>query len=167
MPPISGSLRAQGELAQMVERSLSMREVRGSMPRFSTTGFHQKHHFKKNRNKYKRGFLRIHEFVMRDCAIAHQNARFRNWFTTSKKRLSEVGFEPTPTFVDQNTPVRKSSTLESGALDRSAILTCGFGMKSKDLFARYRDDRYASIRTLSSLEFSRMLHNCVYVSSRN
>ena len=25
----------QGELAQMVERSLSMREVRGSMPRFS------------------------------------------------------------------------------------------------------------------------------------
>ena len=40
------------------------------------------------------------------------------------KTLSEVGFEPTPTFVDQNTPVRKSSTLESGALDRSAILTC-------------------------------------------
>ena len=26
----------EGELAQMVERSLSMREVRGSMPRFST-----------------------------------------------------------------------------------------------------------------------------------
>ena len=35
-----------------------------------------------------------------------------------------MGFEPTPTFVDQNTPVRKSFTLESGALDRSAILTC-------------------------------------------
>ena len=28
-----------GELAQMVERSLSMREVRGSMPRFSTYAF--------------------------------------------------------------------------------------------------------------------------------
>ena len=42
------------------------------------------------------------------------------------KTLSEVGFEPTPTFVDQNTPVRKSSTLESGALDRSAILTRQF-----------------------------------------
>ena len=41
-----------------------------------------------------------------------------------RKLVSEVGFEPTPTFVDQNTPVRKSSTLESGALDRSAILTC-------------------------------------------
>ena len=40
-----------------------------------------------------------------------------------RKVMSEVGFEPTPTFVDQNTPVRKSSTLESGALDRSAILT--------------------------------------------
>ena len=33
-----------------------------------------------------------------------------------RKHLSEVGFEPTPTFVDQNTPVRKSFTLESGAL---------------------------------------------------
>ena len=46
--------------------------------------------------------------------------------STDVKTLSEVGFEPTPTFVDQNTPVRKSSTLESGALDRSAILTCHF-----------------------------------------
>ena len=73
-----------------------------------------------------------------------------------------MGFEPTPTFVDQNTPVRKSSTLESGALDRSAILTCETGKIRGDLSARYRDDRYASIRTLSSLEFSLMLHNCVY-----
>lgn len=29
----------RGELAQMVERSLSMREVRGSMPRFSRSTF--------------------------------------------------------------------------------------------------------------------------------
>ena len=52
-----------------------------------------------------------------------------NTFLTLKidqKALSEVGFEPTPTFVDQNAhSVRvKSSALESGALDRSAILTC-------------------------------------------
>ena len=40
--------------------------------------------------------------------------------------LSEVGFEPTPTFVDQNTRytcIQASSALESGALDHSAILT--------------------------------------------
>ena len=40
------------------------------------------------------------------------------------KKLSEVGFEPTPTWVDQNTPAKERAfTLESGALDRSAILT--------------------------------------------
>ena len=70
-----------------------------------------------------------------------------------EKRLSEVGFEPTPTFVDQNTPVRKSSTLESGALDRSAILTCDFGKKIEVLFARYRDEKCTYIRTLSVCEF--------------
>ena len=37
-----------------------------------------------------------------------------------QKVVSEVGFEPTPTFVDQNT---QKITLESGALDRSATLT--------------------------------------------
>ena len=40
--PNSILLRSSGELAQMVERSLSMREVRGSMPRFSTICFQQK-----------------------------------------------------------------------------------------------------------------------------
>ena len=50
--------------------------------------------------------------------------------------LSEVGFEPTPTFVDQNAPIRKSFTLESGALDRSAILTCLLRKESKYLNAR-------------------------------
>ena len=42
-----------------------------------------------------------------------------------KDILSEVGFEPTPTFVDQNAHcnVVKSLSLESGALDRLAILT--------------------------------------------
>ena len=43
------------------------------------------------------------------------------------KGLSEVGFEPTPTFVDQNTHsatcLQRRFSLESGALDRSAILT--------------------------------------------
>ena len=52
-----------------------------------------------------------------------------------RKLVSEVGFEPTPTFVDQNTPVRKSSTLESGALDRSAILTCHFEQGNEYLFS--------------------------------
>ena len=40
--------------------------------------------------------------------------------------LSEVGFEPTPTIVDQKAPLvvmGRVCTLESGALDRSAILT--------------------------------------------
>ena len=55
------------------------------------------------------------------------------------KTLSEVGFEPTPTFVDQNTPVRKSSTLESGALDRSAILTCQL-VKNNEAFNRMHVD---------------------------
>ncbi|KAL1257817.1 hypothetical protein QQF64_011061 [Cirrhinus molitorella] len=38
--------------------------------------------------------------------------------------LSEVGFEPTPPFGDQKPQyLRRIETLESGALDRSAILT--------------------------------------------
>ena len=39
--------------------------------------------------------------------------------------VSEVGFEPTPSFEDQNAHFieAKSNSLESGALDRSAILT--------------------------------------------
>ncbi|KAE9531506.1 hypothetical protein AGLY_010712 [Aphis glycines] len=44
------------------------------------------------------------------------------------KRLSEVGFEPTPSDEDQNAQLSIAMTdkdnLESGALDRSAILTC-------------------------------------------
>ena len=58
------------------------------------------------------------------CQCDQQRVYFEK--SADVKTLSEVGFEPTPTFVDQNTPVRKSSTLESGALDRSAILTCHF-----------------------------------------
>ena len=40
--------------------------------------------------------------------------------------MSEVGFEPTPSFEDQNAHFieTKSISLESGALNRSAILTC-------------------------------------------
>ena len=42
-----------------------------------------------------------------------------------EKNESEAGFEPAPTYVDQNTPIKERDfTLESGALDRSAILTC-------------------------------------------
>ena len=39
------------------------------------------------------------------------------------KCLSEMGFEPTPTYVDQNTRKWRLLHLESGALDHSAILT--------------------------------------------
>ena len=43
----------------------------------------------------------------------------------TQQKLSEVGFEPTPTFVDQNAHSYECKiTLESGALDHSAILTC-------------------------------------------
>ena len=42
-----------------------------------------------------------------------------------KTFLSEVGFEPTPSIEDQNSQsLEKGISLESGALDRSAILTC-------------------------------------------
>ena len=64
-------------------------------------------------------------------------------FRREPKTVSEVGFEPTPTYVDQNplglwkatetsratrmySYVQKELNLESGALDRSAILTTGF-----------------------------------------
>ena len=57
-----------------------------------------------------------------------------------EKALSDVGFEPTPTFVDQNTPVWKSFTLESGALDRSANLTCHFKKYIKYLFEVNQDE---------------------------
>ena len=46
-------------------------------------------------------------------------------FKKEEKNLSEVGFEPTPSYEDQNAlslSMRKVN-LESGALDRSAILT--------------------------------------------
>ena len=42
-----------------------------------------------------------------------------------KKIVSEVGFEPTPSCEDQNAlSITEKVSLESGALDRSAILTC-------------------------------------------
>ena len=72
--------------------------------------------------------------------ISRQKRRFLP-ILVDKKRLSEVGFEPTPTFVDQNTPVRKSSTLESGALDRLAILTCVIWKRSKFLFTTNHNNR--------------------------
>ena len=47
----------------------------------------------------------------------------------AKMPLSEVGFEPTPSYEDQNTPytsVRGKIALESGALDHSATLTAHY-----------------------------------------
>ena len=50
--------------------------------------------------------------------------------------MSEVGFEPTPTFVDQNAPcIMEEIALESGALDRSAILTLSIVKMFKVLIA--------------------------------
>ena len=50
--------------------------------------------------------------------------------------VSEVGFEPTPSFEDQNAHSieAKRITLESGALDRSAILTFLLLKKGNILF---------------------------------
>ena len=52
--------------------------------------------------------------------------------------LSEVGFEPTPSFEDQKSQLgEKGLSLESGALDRSAILT--FYRLSSDKFIQFQD----------------------------
>ena len=51
---------------------------------------------------------------------------YRFYRRNGQKHLSDVGFEPTPTFVDQNALTRtsrKGVNLESGALDHSANLT--------------------------------------------
>lgn len=51
--------------------------------------------------------------------------RVRKKKQTTKILVSDVGFEPTPTYVDQNTQslCREGFYLESGALDHSANLT--------------------------------------------
>ena len=38
------------------------------------------------------------------------------------KKMTRVGFEPTPSYEDENPVYRKAVTLESHAIDRSAIL---------------------------------------------
>ena len=54
-----------------------------------------------------------------------RNSELCIYVRKNKKFVSEVGFEPTPSFEDQNAHFTeaKSISLESGALDRSAILT--------------------------------------------
>ena len=124
----------------MVERSLSMREVRGSMPRFSIPDFQENVHFvidkapKSILHSTVDNIVNFFAQLMRNLCASLVDIYDISVIFQFRKRLSEVGFEPTPTFVDQNTPVRKSSTLESGALDRSAILTCAFEKISKVLF---------------------------------
>ena len=47
-----------------------------------------------------------------------------SYYRRKKSFVSEVGFEPTPSFEDQKSQIiEKGISLESGALDRSAILT--------------------------------------------
>ncbi|KAL1254417.1 hypothetical protein QQF64_016646 [Cirrhinus molitorella] len=51
---------------------------------------------------------------------------------TLKEPLSEVGFEPTPPFGDQKSQqLRRLKYLESGALDRSAILTLTWNLATR------------------------------------
>ena len=63
--------------------------------------------------------------ILQNFVAFSEYLNFINNIIKNKKTVSEVGFEPTPSFEDQNTHFReaKSFALESGALDRSAILT--------------------------------------------
>ena len=64
---------------------------------------------------------------LRAPCIILKSMPLRRKLQEEKKDVSEVGFEPTPPFGDQN-PQRGEAELESGALDHSAILTpCGKG----------------------------------------
>ncbi|KAI8520685.1 hypothetical protein Bbelb_004390 [Branchiostoma belcheri] len=78
--------------------------------------------------------------------------------------MSEVGFEPTPPFGDQNPRSEcweGTSTLESGALDHSVILTCGEWCPRESEFAAM--DPAARIRWLGGqcAEFERRLQDAV------
>ena len=56
-------------------------------------------------------------------------------------RVSEVGFEPTPSIEDQKTVCSHVSLivfLKSGALNHSAILTVFYGPFGPSLFKKYR-----------------------------
>ena len=76
----------------------------------------------------------VYEFLSSHCELLYMLAMYNGLLQRilhfSLKLVSEVGFEPTPTFVDQNTLARsyygKDMNLESGALDHSAILTFRF-----------------------------------------
>ena len=70
--------------------------------------------------------------------------KIHSYLTQYSKNLTAVGFEPTPVYTDQNSHYRNVSylKLESGALDRSAILSyilyyLHFVLKMKhDIFIR-------------------------------
>ncbi|KRZ58215.1 hypothetical protein T02_15117 [Trichinella nativa] len=60
------------------------------------------------------------------------------------KRLTAVGFEPTPVYTDQNTQYLAGKlSLESGALDRSATLFMFYGIYAmRDLNSASLHDLY-------------------------
>lgn len=62
----------------------------------------------------------------------------KNSLLMKEKSVSEVGFEPTPSERTRtlNTYCNRQGNLESGALDRSAILTYD-SRASNDIFERY------------------------------
>ena len=75
---------------------------------------------------------RVHSRAL--CQINKSIVKLGNNKTCTQniKTLSEVGFEPTPSYEDQNSHLRNLSeskvNLESGALDHSAILTLCFSL---------------------------------------
>ena len=81
--------------------------------------------------------LSISEYVIDNSSIKNNDYVLRK----KKKYLSEVGFEPTPTFVDQNTRY-EGIYLESGALDHSAILTTDICMSLYKFIFEYNNTFY-------------------------
>ena len=81
-------------------------------------------HERKNTNvRYKNCFTTLVHFQ-----TSRSERKKGSYYKGRKKNLSEVGFEPTPTYVDQNASnshlrARNVHILESGALDHSATLT--------------------------------------------
>ena len=115
------SRKGIGGLAQVVERSIRIREARGSIPR-SSIGLqneilnspHLEVRWAKGKLLPDRFDMQLNSFAELG-KVAHsaqvifiQSILLRICSFRIRKSLSEVGFEPTPTFVDQNTPRREA-----------------------------------------------------------
>ena len=97
---------------------------------------------------HKRG-LKHHHFIS-NVFICISQIHYWNMFEILlQKCLSEVGFETTPAYADQNThnsqQCKQGIILESGALDHSAILTSEIMMHYERLLIGPRWDHYVII----------------------